>query len=167
MLDCSHFHPTAVERFGPICMAVEHHVKPLGGRSTVLFVPIHPKLFDGGPEAKNARVYPALLENLGEEAAALIWGDGHPLHSGHERGETNVPGIPGEGGFASVHHALLYHSHLGIAEEMFSPGGERVGLQNQSSSVQEIALLLHLKRVNRKDMAGVRVGITPPVSACS
>jgi len=102
-------------------MAVEHHVEPLGGWSTVLLVTVNTKLFDGGPEPKNARVNPTLLHELGEEAAALLWGDGHPLHGGHERGETNVPGVPGEGGFGPVHQALLYYSHFCIAEEMFSP----------------------------------------------
>jgi len=148
-------------------VAVKHHVETLGGWATILLVTVHAKLFDGGSEAKNAGVYPALLQELAEEAAALTWPDRHSLHSGHERSETNVPGVPGEGGLGPVHDALLDHSHLGIAEEMFPPGGKRVGLQNQPPSVQQIALLLHLKCVDRKDMTGVRVWIAPPVSACS
>ena len=74
-------------------MAVEHHVEPLSGWSTVLLVPVNAKLFDGGPEPKNAGLDPTLLRELGEQAAILLRGDGHSLHGGHERGQTNVPGM--------------------------------------------------------------------------
>ena len=74
-------------------MAVEHHVEPLGGWSTILLVAVNAKLFDGGPEPKNARVNPTLLHQLGDKAAALLRGDSHSLHGGHERGETNVPEV--------------------------------------------------------------------------
>ena len=74
-------------------MAVDHHVETLSGWPTVLLVTVNAKLFDGGPEPKNAGVNPTLLHQFGEEAAVLLWGDGHSLHGGHERGETNVPGM--------------------------------------------------------------------------
>ena len=72
-------------------MAVEHQVEALSGRAAVLLVPVHPKLLDGRPEPKDTRVDPTLLHKLREQAAALHGGDRHPLHGGHEGGETNVP----------------------------------------------------------------------------
>ena len=74
-------------------MGVEHHVETLSGWSTVLLIPVDAKLFNGRPEPKNAGVDPTLFHDLGEDAAALLRGDSHSLHGGHERGQTNVPGM--------------------------------------------------------------------------
>ena len=90
--DIFQFHPTAIEWFWTVGVAVKYHVEPFGSWSAILLVPVHAKLFDCRPEAKYARVYPALLQDFREEAAVFTRGDGHSLHSGHERSETNVPG---------------------------------------------------------------------------
>ena len=138
------------------------HLQAAGGGAAVHLVPLHPELLDGGPEAEDAALYPALLPHRGLPPG-LGPGEGGALHRGHEPGEADVPGVPDQLPARAVHQRLLYDRHPPGREEVLAPAGEGVGLHDEPPGVERVALHPGVQRVHGEDVLAVRVGVAAPV----
>ena len=147
-------------------LSVHCPLEALRGQDAVPLEPVDAEAFYGPAEPEQVRPDPDLLVDDGGRAGVVrTLSEDDLLGDAHKISEVEVPRVGGHGLVHRIHLRLLNHVDPPGGEEVLSPAGKLVGLEDEPLGPQPLPVLgqAGLDDVLAEDVARVGVGVAAPV----